>query len=98
MQTITVDELRKRIQDGEKINLLDVREPDEFAESNMNGVLIPLGQVLNGQIEEIEDWRDQEVIIHCRSGMRSMKACMMLEQMGFRNVKNLAGGILAWNG
>lgn len=98
MQTITVEELRKRIQEGEKINLLDVREPDEYAESNMNGVLIPLGQVLNGQIEDIEDWRNQEVIVHCRSGMRSMKACMMLEQMGFSNVKNLAGGILAWNG
>ena len=96
MQTITVPELKARLQAGEKINLLDVREPDEYAEQNLNGVLIPLGKVLNGQIEEIEDWRDKEVIIHCRSGKRSFQACMILEQMGFSNVKNLEGGILAW--
>jgi rhodanese-related sulfurtransferase len=97
MQTITVPELKARLQAGEKINLLDVREPDEYAEQNLNGVLIPLGKVLNGQIEEIEDWRDKEVIIHCRSGKRSFQACMILEQMGFSNVKNLEGGILAWS-
>jgi rhodanese-related sulfurtransferase len=97
MQTITVPELKARLQVGEKINLLDVREPDEYAEQNLNGVLIPLGKVLNGQIEEIEDWRDKEVIIHCRSGKRSFQACMILEQMGFSNVKNLEGGILAWS-
>lgn len=97
MQTITVEQLRKRLADGEKINLLDVREPDEYAEQNMGGVLIPLGQVLNGQIDEIEDWRPEEIIIHCRSGKRSFHACMILEQMGFTNVKNLEGGILAWN-
>jgi rhodanese-related sulfurtransferase len=97
MQTITVPELKARLQAGEKINLLDVREPDEYAEQNLNGVLIPLGKVLNGQIDEIEDWRDKEVIIHCRSGKRSFQACMILEQMGFSNVKNLEGGILAWS-
>ena len=100
MQTITAGEFKKRIDAGEKINLLDVREPAEYAEHNMSNVgavLIPLGQVLNGQIDEIEEWRDQEVIVHCRSGVRSVQACMMLEQMGFTNTKNFTGGILAWN-
>ena len=48
------------------------------------------------QIDEIDDWKDKEVIVHCRSGVRSLQACAMLEQMGFANTKNLTGGILAW--
>jgi rhodanese-related sulfurtransferase len=63
----------------------------------MGAKLIPLGQIMAGQIDEIEDWRDQELIIHCRSGMRSMQACMMLESLGFQKTVNLAGGIIAWN-
>jgi rhodanese-related sulfurtransferase len=62
----------------------------------MGATLIPLGMVINGQIDEIEDWKDKEVIVHCRSGKRSLQACMVLEQMGFKNTKNLQGGILAW--
>jgi rhodanese-related sulfurtransferase len=97
MQIITVEELRKRIQAGEKLNILDVREPAEYAETNMGAKLIPLGKVVNGELDEIEDWKNQEVIVHCRSGMRSLQACMVMEQMGFTNTKNLQGGILAWN-
>ncbi len=97
MQIITVDELRLRKNAGEELYILDVREPAEYAESNMGALLIPLGLVMNGQIDEIEDWKNQEVIVHCRSGMRSLQACMILEQMGFTNTKNLHGGILAWN-
>lgn len=96
MQIITVEELRKRKEAGEELNILDVREPAEYAEVNMGATLIPLGMVINGQIDEIEDWKDKEVIVHCRSGMRSLQACMVLEQMGFKNTKNLQGGILAW--
>jgi rhodanese-related sulfurtransferase len=48
------------------------------------------------QVEELEDLKDEEVIIHCRSGKRSMMACMVLDQMGFSNTYNLEGGILAW--
>ena len=48
------------------------------------------------QIEDIEDLRNEEVIIHCRSGKRSMMACMMLEQMGFTNTVNVVGGVLDW--
>ncbi len=96
MQNITVQELKKRKEANEELYILDVREPAEYAEMNMSAKLIPLGQVMNAQIEDIEDWKDKEVIVHCRSGKRSLTACMMLEQLGFTNTKNLEGGILAW--
>jgi rhodanese-related sulfurtransferase len=96
MQNISVEELKKRKESGEELFILDVREPDEYKESNMGALLIPLGQVMNGQIDAIEDWKDKEVIVHCRSGKRSLTACLVLEQMGFTNTKNLSGGILAW--
>jgi rhodanese-related sulfurtransferase len=81
---------------SEKINLIDVRQPEEHAEFNIGGILLPLGNIMSMQIEAIEDLRDQEVICYCRSGQRSMQATMMLETMGFTNVKNLAGGMLGW--
>ena len=99
METITAAELKTRINSGEKIYLLDVREQSEYDSRNMSDVgaiLIPLAKVMNGEIDEIEDWKDKEVIVHCHSGMRSMQACMMLEQMGFQKTVNLTGGILAW--
>lgn len=96
MQIISVQELKQRMDAGEELHILDVREPAEYAESNMGGLLLPLGRVMSMQIEEIEDWKDKEVIVHCKSGMRSMQACAMLDQMGFTNTKNLAGGIMAW--
>ncbi|MCC7029913.1 MAG: rhodanese-like domain-containing protein [Chitinophagaceae bacterium] len=96
MQHITVQELKRRKDANETLYVLDVREPSEYAEVNMGAVLIPLGQVVNGQINEIEDWKNKEVIVHCRSGKRSLTACMVLEQLGFSNTKNLEGGILAW--
>ncbi|HSU27221.1 MAG TPA: rhodanese-like domain-containing protein [Chitinophagaceae bacterium] len=96
MENITVEELKKRMDAGEKLYILDVREPDEYAASNMGAKLLPLGQIQTMQIDEIEDWKDQEVIIHCRSGHRSMVACLFLETLGFKNTKNLVGGILAW--
>jgi rhodanese-related sulfurtransferase len=97
MRTITVQELKTKLDSGEKVHLLDVREPAEFEAANINGLLLPLGDIMNMQIEAIEDWKDQEVIIHCRSGARSANACMMLEQMGFTNTVNVMGGILAWS-
>lgn len=57
---------------------------------------MPLGQILSLQTDEIDDWKDQEVICYCRSGNRSMQAAMMLESLGFTNVKNLQGGMVAW--
>lgn len=96
MQTISVQELKKRKDANEELYILDVREPAEYAEVNMGAKLIPLGDIMNMQIDDIEDWKDKEVIVHCRSGMRSANACMMLDQLGFSNTKNLEGGINAW--
>ena len=96
MQNISVDELKSRMDAGEKINLIDVREPFENADFNIGGVLLPLGNVHSMQIDDIEDLKDQEVICYCRSGNRSGRACMFLDTLGFKNTKNLAGGMLAW--
>lgn len=97
METISAAELKARKDSGEKLYILDVREQAEYDTVNMGALLIPLGKVVNGEIDEIEDWRDKEVIVHCRSGVRSMQACMVLEQMGFAKTVNLTGGILAWD-
>ena len=96
MQTISVQELKERKDANEELYILDVREPAEYAEVNLGAKLIPLGDIMNMQIDDIEDWKDKEVIVHCRSGMRSANACMMLDQLGFSNTKNLEGGINAW--
>jgi len=96
MDNITVEELKRRLDAGEKLNIIDVREPHEKADFDIGGALIPLGQVLSMQIDEIEDLKDKEVIVYCRSGNRSGQACMFLNAMGFKNTRNLVGGILAW--
>lgn len=97
MQSISVTELKSRLNNGEKINLLDVREPAERNEFNIGGTHIPLGKIQVMETEEIETWKNDEVIVYCRSGNRSGMASLFLEQMGFNNVKNLTGGMLAWN-
>lgn len=96
MQDITVQELKQRLDAGEKLHILDVREPDEYAEYNMGARLIPLGQIMAMQVDELEDLKDEELIIHCRSGKRSLQACMVMQTMGFANVKNVVGGAIAW--
>lgn len=96
MRNITVEELKQKIDKGEKINLIDCREPHEYTEANMGAKLVPLGKIQTMQVEELEDLKDEEVIIHCRSGHRSMMACMVLDQLGFKDTVNVTGGILAW--
>lgn len=96
MQNISVEELKKRLDAGEKINIIDVREPAENAEFNIGGQLIPLGQIQTMQIDEIEDLKEEEIIMYCRSGNRSGQACLFLEAMGFQKMTNLTGGMLAW--
>ncbi len=92
---ISVIELKKRLDAGEKINLIDVREQHEYDEFNLGGDLIPLG-TLPGKLEDLEDLKNEEVIVHCRSGARSGTAKMFLTQSGFTNVRNLIGGVLDW--
>jgi rhodanese-related sulfurtransferase len=96
MQTITVEALKARLDKGEEVNLVDVREDYERAEFNIGGTHVPLGKIQAMQFEDLEDLKDKEVIIYCRSGNRSGIAGLFLEQAGFKNTVNLAGGMLAW--
>ncbi len=96
MINITAEEIKERIDAGETLHLIDVREPHENTEFNIGGTLLPLGKIQSMQIEEIEDLKNEEVIFYCRSGGRSMMAATFLEQLGFTNTKNLAGGMLGW--
>ncbi|MBS1735343.1 MAG: rhodanese-like domain-containing protein [Bacteroidetes bacterium] len=96
MENINPEELKARLDNGEKINLIDVREPAETAEYNIGGIAFPLGKIQSMQTEDLEPLKDEEVICYCRSGQRSQMAAMVLEQLGFTNVKNLKGGMLAW--
>jgi len=98
MTNINVEELKFRINNGEELNLIDVRELNERDEFNIGGIHLPIGMVQSMQIDAIEDLKEKEVICYCRSGNRSMMAALVLEQCGFRNVRNLTGGMLAWQG
>jgi adenylyltransferase/sulfurtransferase len=90
---ITVEELKRRLDAGDDLFVLDVREPHEYQICNINGHLIPLGD-LPKRVNELDP--NKEIVAHCRSGARSAKAADFLRKAGFRNVHNLAGGILAW--
>lgn len=96
MTIITTDEIKARMDAGETLCLVDVREADERAEFNIGGTFLPLGNIQMMQTDDIDDWKNNEVICYCRSGNRSMQACLMLETFGFTNVKNLQGGMNAW--
>ncbi|MBY0534495.1 MAG: rhodanese-like domain-containing protein [Chitinophagaceae bacterium] len=96
MQTISAADVKARLDAGEALNLVDVREPFENADFNIGGVLVPLGKIQTMQTDDIDELKDQEVIVYCRSGNRSGQACLILETMGFSNVKNLVGGMMGW--
>jgi sulfur-carrier protein adenylyltransferase/sulfurtransferase len=90
---IQVAELKRRLDAGEDIFVLDVREPHEYQICNLGGYLIPLGD-LPKRIHELDSSR--EIVVHCKSGGRSAKAVDFLHQSGFKRAANLTGGILAW--
>ncbi len=91
---IRPEELKARLDAGDDVFILDVREPHEYQICNIGGHLIPLGD-LPKRMSELDSSRD--IVAHCRSGVRSAKAVSLLRQAGFAKVKNLAGGILAWS-
>jgi len=96
MKTIQVAELNQKLQSGEQVHLVDVRESFEHDEFNIGGVLLPLGDIRMGDTEKIDHLKDEEVYLYCRSGNRSGQAALILETMGFNNVTNVIGGMLAW--
>ena len=91
---IRPEELKSKLDAGDDVFILDVREPHEYQICNLGGYLIPLGD-LPARMNELDSSR--EIVAHCRSGARSAKAVTLLRQAGFTKVKNLAGGILAWS-
>jgi rhodanese-related sulfurtransferase len=92
---INVQELKEKLAKGDPFIFIDVRETYEFDEFNLGATLIPLGD-FPGKISDFEDFRNEEIVIHCRSGKRSGMAQMMMQQAGFSNVRNVEGGVLAW--
>ena len=96
MTNISPEEVKQRLDAGEKLHLIDVREPFENAEFNIGGKLLPVGKIQTMQTEDIDDLKDEEIILYCRSGNRSGVAAMVLDHLGFKNTKNLTGGMLAW--
>lgn len=96
MEHISVEQLKARVDAGEELYILDVREPDEYAEANIGALLLPLSKLRQMDTEAIDDWKDKEVIVHCRSGKRSMEACMLLQTLGFEKTVNVTGGIMDW--
>lgn len=95
MNDITVQELKQRLDSGESIKIIDVRETHEYEEFNIGVENIPLG-ALPQHIEDLEDYKEVELVVHCRSGGRSAAAKDFLAQAGFKNVRNLLGGMLDW--
>ena len=91
---LSVTDFKHKQDAGEDLFLLDVREPYEFQIANIGGHLIPLGD-LPARMSELDSSR--EIVVHCKMGGRSQKAAEFLQQAGFKNVQNLAGGITAWS-
>jgi rhodanese-related sulfurtransferase len=96
MADITPTELRQRQQAGENPIILDVREPWEHEEGCIPGAQnIPLNS-LPDKLDDLDEWKNQEVIVHCKGGGRSTSAKAYLTQQGFTNVRNLEGGFQAY--
>nr|MBS0037210.1 rhodanese-like domain-containing protein [Saprospiraceae bacterium] len=95
MQEITPKDLRQKLEKKKLVKLLDVREPYENKEYNIGGVLIPLGELLS-RLNELEEFKNNEVVVYCKSGNRSQMAQHLLVNAGFEEVFNLKGGMEAW--
>jgi adenylyltransferase/sulfurtransferase len=92
---IDVTEVKRKLDRGDDFLLIDVREPHEHKIASIPGArLIPLGEFAK-HVAEFDPQAD--IVIHCKSGMRSARACGVLRNAGFTNVRNMKGGILAWS-
>ncbi|MBK8466535.1 MAG: hypothetical protein IPL32_11945 [Chloracidobacterium sp.] len=96
MQEITASELKTRMDAGEDIQLIDVRQPDEYAFAKIEGAkLIPLGEIMS-RMNELDE--NRETVIHCKMGGRSARAIEAIRQSGYKgSLMNLVGGITAWS-
>jgi adenylyltransferase/sulfurtransferase len=94
---ITVEELKQKLDARQDVFILDVREPNEYKICNLNGHLIPLNE-LPKRLQELDAAKDKdtEIVVHCHRGGRSARAVAFLQQAGYKQAKNLKGGILDW--
>jgi rhodanese-related sulfurtransferase len=94
IQSISTNDLKERLSQGEKLTIIDVREPDEVAAGMISGAIhIPLGDIPS-RYNEIQ--QQDDIILVCRSGKRSQKAYEFLEAQGYKNLFNMDGGMLQW--
>jgi len=91
---ISVKELKRRLDAGDSLVLVDVREPHEHSAGNIGGTLIPMGEI-PARMDELD--ADQEIVVYCRTGNRSTRVAEFLQDSGFDKVLNLTGGIRAWS-
>jgi adenylyltransferase/sulfurtransferase len=97
LRQVSAAAVKRRVERGESLLLLDVRDPDELEKARIEGARpLPLGQ-LEARLGELEDWRERPVVVHCHRGGRSEQACRVLLAAGFREVAALSGGIEAWS-
>lgn len=95
IEEISVRQLQGKMENGSRPVLLDVREPEELEISKIPATSIPLAELIT-RYTELEEHKDDEIVVICRSGSRSAQACYYLQNKGFSNVKNLRGGINEW--
>jgi rhodanese-related sulfurtransferase len=95
MKEISVEALKAKLDNREDFIFIDVREPYEFEEFNLGARLIPLGEIMDN-LHLLDGHKNDEIIVHCRSGKRSGMAVDILNQAGFTNVTNVIGGVLRW--
>ncbi len=91
---VTAKELHSALEDGQPLKLVDVREPEEYAESRIEGcTLIPLGEI-TGRASELN--ANDDIVLYCAHGVRSVYALQALQRLGFKKLRSLEGGIVEW--
>jgi rhodanese-related sulfurtransferase len=91
---ISAAELSDRLDKGEVLHIIDVREPMEYHTHNVGGINVPVGQ-LTAQLDDLDWNKPEEIIVICHAGVRSRTAQVILRQNGYTNIRNLTGGLLA---
>ncbi len=94
-EDISCQEVKDRMDNGDEFNFIDVREEWEYEENNIGAQLIPLGD-LPIRLSEIDHLKNEEIVVHCKSGGRSGQAKKFLNTQGYTNVRSMTGGIIAY--